>query len=271
MKVDDWFWPWCPRMMARLPRADWPLDDSEYWESFRSICVKHGVTEAVADAASVAMMEAPCPFPDQFVAAFVAAVKAVWASSEIVPDGLTDRESAALAAKALNGGRPCDDCHGQGFATRYRRDSLGRTDAGGRPVPPAVVFYCICPVGRWVERSHRGGNEEARAVRKRIPDLADFPALRDWFRSPPGSEGYAGPAANPMALIRTMLDGHRAGEAKRPPASERPAPVAAAEPTPAELAAAESERASQVETLRRKYPAPPPEDPVYPMADAPAF
>jgi hypothetical protein len=259
-RVDDWFWTrFIPLLLARLPRADWPLDDSEFWEGMRQVFVKHGITEPVAADACLAMMESPAPFPDQFVAAFLATVKLVWARSEVTPGGLNDRDSAVQAMRAQFNGSDCNDCQGQGFATRYRRKSLGALDVKERPVAPHVTFYCRCPVGRWVERRHREGSDDSRAVRKRIPDLDDYPELwGDEFRGPPvDDDDEATPTT--FDALKAKLARHLAESAARVKASPTRRPgswptVVMTEPNPETVAAAEVVKATQLAALADRLP-----------------
>ncbi len=254
--VDSWVWEFVDRHQARHPRTDWPVDEV-FWNGFRSALVHHGVTETVAEAASVAMMESPSPFPDQFTSAFVAAVKGVWASSQVIEKGLADRDAAVASMRALFGGRDCDDCHGQGFAVRYRLASLGGRDARGRPLGDAVIFYCLCPLGRWVERCHREGKDDAKSIRRRLPDLADFPGLHGDDCRYPADLAFA-PRFAP-ADLRRLVDSTRLN-----PSSIARAPIDRRDPafvevTPDQRAAADAERQRQQERLRRapREPEPP--------------
>jgi hypothetical protein len=72
--------------------------------------------------------------------------------------------------------RECE-CSGTGYAYRYR------TDPGPSLAARSVVLYCSCPMGRWLERTHREGSP---FVRRRIPDLCDYRWLdQDRYRAPP--------------------------------------------------------------------------------------
>lgn len=165
--VDSWFRRFAERHVERVPREDWPAPGSEFWAVVKAALVRHGVEEYVADEASRIMAEGEPVFPDRFVAALLATVRQVWKSSEVAVAGEGGgRESAERAS------RDCDDCGGRGLATRFRHESR----APGRP--EAVVFYCLCPFGRWVENAHRTGDESSREARRRIPDLADVPELQ---------------------------------------------------------------------------------------------
>jgi hypothetical protein len=159
MRVDEWFWSLAKRHMARHPRADWPELDSEFWIGWKLAFIRHGVIFDVADEASVATME-KARFPDEHLDALLAAVRKVWASSEVLasPDS---REAAERESKS------CVDCSGVGLTVRFRHkgELAGKTE----------VCYCACLMGRWTEKRHR---EKDKQAHKGIRDLGDCPPLQ---------------------------------------------------------------------------------------------
>lgn len=179
--IDQWFWEFRKRHVQRFPRDDWPGIEDPFWDSWRAAFVRHGVDEATAEAASESLVDGPPLFPDASRSGCLEAARALLRQQQAsAPSAASSRDEAERLA------RECDDCGGKtGLATRYRHASL-------RPgIPATVQFYCRCALGRWVERNHREGPEEARAVRRRIPDLLDHPGL--WgpeFREPPGLERH---------------------------------------------------------------------------------
>ncbi len=166
-KVETWFLRFIGTLIEVLPRADWPSPDSEFWESYRRAFVRHGVTETVLTEAVQLLAEEPPSFLDRMLPELLAKVKTVWKNSEL-PDSV---EVGSLEAAKLRS-RDCIDCYGMGFATRFRHASKVK----GKPT--SVVFYCMCPMGRALESSHRTGTEKVRDAHARIPDLADHPKLQ---------------------------------------------------------------------------------------------
>lgn len=182
MPVRDWFPAWCDRHMERHPRDDWPRPDEKpgFWSGWAANFTLHGVTEDVAEAASIRMQADPPEFPEAHLSRLVYHARAVWrerAESGRSPGG-DDSIDAARHASAT-----CPDCGGQGLTLRYRRRSLGTADSTGRTVAPSITLYCLCPLGRHIERNHR---ETCPEIRRRLYDLADYPWLHgDEYRSPP--------------------------------------------------------------------------------------
>lgn len=170
--VDAWFWEFTGRHTARFPRPDWPPVEAEFWEGVKSLFVRHGVAEADADAASVALMESPPPFVDRHPEALLNLVRAGWKSARHEAAGVSGRDEA----HALS--RGCPECGGDGIAVRFRRRSLGDLRPGGRPVLPSVTLWCVCPMGRWVRQAHLAGPAESREASRGFLDLADHPWLQ---------------------------------------------------------------------------------------------
>jgi hypothetical protein len=161
-RVDSWLNAFIVRHVARIPRENWPAVNSDYWRGFKAAMVRHGVTEAVAEAASLAMMESPPEYLNGHLPAFLAFCRAEWAAGRAVLEAPTDRE----AAERLS--RDCPNCGRNGWAIR---ESV--ILKSGRVLLPGSL-YCICPLGRFFERDHR---ERAPDVRRRGLDLRDYPEL----------------------------------------------------------------------------------------------
>ena len=179
--VESWFWGFFGRHLERIPREDWALPESSYWAAFQKAILRHGVTEAVADAASELMAERESVFPDKHLAAFIGTVKEVWkASEQAAKGGSCSRDEAAADS------RSCPDCGGCGLATRFRHESI--TPQRGA----SLVLYCVCSMGRWIRENHFGGGEANRAIR--MHDLADHPKLQlrgvEWASEPDNRYRY---------------------------------------------------------------------------------
>lgn len=185
MSVKQWFARWSDRHMERHPRADWPrLDEKpEFWAGWMGNLILHGVTEDVADQASIRMQADPPEFPEAHLNRLIHHVRAVWRerAESGQPPGVEHTIDSARKASA-----DCQDCRGSGLATRWRRRSLGTVDSTGRVVLPSITLYCLCPMGRKLERVHR---DDAPEIRRRMYDLADHPWLHgDEYRRPATQE-----------------------------------------------------------------------------------
>ncbi len=87
---------------------------------------------------------------------------------------LSTREGAEAAS------RECKRCSGNGLVPVWhpKPDPSKRT-------PETVGAYCVCALGRWIERNH---SRLCPDVRKQMPDLADVIAGRiAWLSDPPGT------------------------------------------------------------------------------------
>lgn len=186
-RVDEWFGDWLGLHLTVHPREDWPDPDDarEFYAAWRKAFVLNGLSREDADDATDRMAAAPPRFVAEHLPAILAAARAACAERAAAGQGHPPdtREAAEAAA------RGCEDCGGQGLAVRWRRRSAGH------PHGPTVALYCRCPMGRWLEQSHRGRSPE---VRRRLLDLADHPWLwGDEFRAPP-----LDPAYRPATTIR---------------------------------------------------------------------
>lgn len=235
-KTSDWFWTWIPRLIDRLPRADWPAPGSEYWDGMLAIFGKHRVTEDTADAATLAMMESPSPFPDQFIAAFLVQVKA----ARTLASGLdpTSFEAASVASSTLRNGLGCEYCDNGGQLCVYH--PLPATRRGR---PDRVAAHCVCPAGRWLRSRLMAGDA---ATCRKVVDLADvLSGAAPWQIFPPGIaewEDRIPAAGGGMALLRSFVKSQKAAmTAARQ--EQRDVPITTAEVAFAQsLPAAEKDR-----------------------------
>lgn len=191
MRVDQWFVGWLDRHMDRHPRSDWPRRDEkpDFFRAWLGNFILHGITEEIADEASVRLVADPPKFLADHVPALIETARAIWRERAERGEGHApdSREAAQRTSK------DCDDCGGQGLTIRWRKLSLGTVGADGKPRSPSITLYCRCPMGRWLERSHR---EHAPDIRRRIYDLEEHPWLWGWeYRQPRGM--LPAPAAEP--------------------------------------------------------------------------
>lgn len=156
-KSDAWFGRWVVKHIAQNPRPDWPAPGSEYWAGLQTTFLRHGVTETVANEATLDMHATGLDYLSNHTPRLLEIIKHIWASSEVSGSCPADRDSAAEQS------RGCIDCGGgTGLTIRYRHGSLTKTS--GR----TITLYCDCPLGRWTERSH---SEKAKDIHKRVYDL----------------------------------------------------------------------------------------------------
>lgn len=204
-KVDDWFFLFMQKHMARHPREDWPdhttTAGEQFWVGWRSLFVKHGITEAIADEASTILMADPPKFVADHPPAMVKLCQRLFREAQAAGGGdLTAREGALVAS------RDCWDCQGQGLTIRYRHKS-------GEPGRRTITLYCLCPYGRFLERSHAASSPD---VRRRIYDLADYSWLQGQdcrFLFPPG-----------VRIIKSVEELRAHMKAAGPIGSAKPAP-----------------------------------------------
>jgi hypothetical protein len=159
------------RYRERIPRDDWPPPKSLFWDSWRAAFARHGITETVAEEASMRLAESPPELLTQHLEALMHMARQVYASKQFLdpPAAASDREIAERMSKE------CPECGGGGWA--YREDLVL---ADGRRLRRGTL-YCLCPYGRFLERNHR---EKSPDVRRRLLDLRDFPELQtaEWKR-----------------------------------------------------------------------------------------
>jgi hypothetical protein len=202
-RVEEWFGEWLERHARRHPRDDWPPPGDDLYRGWIGNFVLHGVVEDVAEEASVRLMAAPPRWLGEHVQATLDAARAIFRERAERQAGHdpSSRESALLAS------RDCPDCGGGGLAVRWRHRSAGPG------VLPAIVLYCTCPHGRWLERTHR---EHAPDVRRRLHDLADHPWLQlgpvAWQDGPDNRHRYQpaswdDAAGRPLPPPRTIRPG----------------------------------------------------------------
>lgn len=215
--VDSWFDDFIPRLVKRLPRTDWPKAGTEFWTTLRERLVKHGLTEADADAASKEMADNPPQFLDKVWPELLSQAKALWASRQ-PGEPIDDREAARQASLE------CPDCGGAGMLTVYHP-----FPDPTRRIPESTVAACVCPSGRWVWRAHcRDFKGKPRFV-----DLAEVAAGRSpWRLDPPWmAEAQAVreslvSAGNFFAAARDLAESMRLpAKHSRPPARQPEKPA----------------------------------------------
>jgi hypothetical protein len=141
------------------------------------LLITKGVTEEIADEASLNLFENPPEHLGQHPKALLGEARRLFKASNSAQAQTDD------AAEARRQSAGCEDCRGDGLTYRWRRKSAGLLDRDGKPLIPFILFYCTCAYGRFAERAHRN---RAADVRKRFHDLQDYPWL--WgqeYRQPP--------------------------------------------------------------------------------------
>jgi hypothetical protein len=160
-KVEDWAPDFLCRHCERFPRPDWPELGSEFWLAWISKLKIHGVTEAVADEASRAMIDKPPAYLDRHWSELLEGIKGVWAASEVPSEANLNQERAMIAS------RNCPECGGGGLTFRRFLATDGQI--------VSLAFDCLCAYGHWRHRS-RQSPEPSRTVSF---NLADYPDLWD--------------------------------------------------------------------------------------------
>jgi hypothetical protein len=174
-----------PLLMARMPRADWPVADSEsgmeFWRTLGKNLIARGVTQEEADLASQAMAGDPPDYLSDVPKRLMAEVELVWQrkrADELGRSGdpIQDRKGAESAS------RNCPDCGGNGFATRYSWEPSTNSEDKPRPADHGYSFFCTCAMGRFLCR-----NADQDTHRK-VGDLAEHADLQvgrvDWSETP---------------------------------------------------------------------------------------
>lgn len=252
MPVEPWFAKFKVLLMAQAPRSDWPEGRAEFWEYLqRSLAQAGPMTFDLAREALDRVQLKGLPFNlERLPKMLFDELQDIFKARNIVKPVADSRDDAERLSL------DCDDCGGKtGLATRYRRKSRGPG------VAPTVQLYCRCPMGRWLERAHREGLEESRAIRRRIPDLLDHPDFWDAFRDPPGLEDYRERYPD-VATIRARMAANLQDRFDRNRAP-RPASKPLVEPAP-NVYQTEAATPEEVEALRRKVnrtPSSPPPSP----------
>jgi hypothetical protein len=166
MKVETWFEGFVARHVERIPRDDWRPPDSEYWNTWRSAFVRHGVMPDIAEESSRQLAEEAPKFPDQQLPALLEKIRMRMRMNAAQADPNHDRGEAERLSFS------CSDCAGQGLTYRWVPDRPGPCSQG------STLLYCLCPMGRWLLRSHQANEASRHATNGKLLDLADHPELQ---------------------------------------------------------------------------------------------
>lgn len=91
------------------------------------------------------------------------------------PRDLSTQEGARAASAG------CQHCGGTGMATAFAPRHVPNPVTEEK-IAPTTSAYCVCALGRWIERNHTSRHPD---IRKRIPDYADVLAGRSgWLVEP---------------------------------------------------------------------------------------
>lgn len=219
--IVDWLEPFMLRLIESYPAPpnpphSWPDygtgDWSAYFEDYRKAFARNGVSEAEAEEARSLMAEDPPRFRAEYIQKTIDAVKIL---REINPGGggpvPDDRETAADDSKG------CKHCFGQGLAIVY-----APAPDPDKKIAPDVSAYCVCPLGRWIEKDHI---EKSADVHKRTPDLANvLPGRSFWQLNPPGFDIPANRPAVAVAATIRLFTAAIGQESTPGPTPARPRP-----------------------------------------------
>ena len=129
----NWFGNFTLRHVDRFPRPDWPAGEARkaFFGGWKSSLEHARVSEAEADAASVALAEDPPRYLDRHLPALLAVVHRQRRERAASGGEFTDIEIAREAC------RHCPQCDGNGFTTVN-----------------GVAAYCVCGLGMLIKRTH---------------------------------------------------------------------------------------------------------------------
>ena len=151
----NWFGNFTLRHVDRFPRPDWPAGDARkaFFGGWKSSLEHARVSEAEADAASVALAEDPPRYLDRHLPALLAVIHRHRRERARTGGEFTDIEVAREAC------RHCHQCDGNGFGT-----------AGG------VAAYCVCGLGQLIKRKHL---TDAPQIARRFRQMRREPVTDD--------------------------------------------------------------------------------------------
>lgn len=155
--IDFWFPEFIERLAQRIPGYSWPPMDEEYWRVVAQALVISGADEAVADEASMRVAQNPPTYLGDFLAELKKQIGIIFRERERAGKGAAPDSRVAAEEES----RGCVDCHGEGLTSRYRHNPEAK--------PATLTCYCICQMGRWMEKNHR---EKSPEIHRRILDLA---------------------------------------------------------------------------------------------------
>lgn len=175
--INEWFPVWFADHTARHRFHPWPAPGSDpelvEMDAWRTCLVRNGFDLDVATEASNRLRDESIPW-EKFQHRFRMLGHDVCRARNEKGIGIGDtnpgqytRDQAEAASKT------CPDCSGSGFATRFRHVPVG-DGLGKNAVDSCHVLLCLCPMGRWMKKTH----ETTKKDPVRMPDLRDFPALQ---------------------------------------------------------------------------------------------
>ncbi len=155
---------------ARLPEFE---AATAKYQSWFKILLGRGINDvgALEHASTRLHTEPPKSHADHFPTLCRYAQDAMKSRGGVVSRDISTREGAEHASKG------CERCSGSGLTTVYHP----RPSREAR-IAPTSGAYCVCAMGRWIERTHRAKSPD---IRQRIPDLKDVLEGRgEWMAAP---------------------------------------------------------------------------------------
>lgn len=200
--VDPWFVEFTIRLKDRIRRTDFPPPASEWWETLRKALIISGATEDIADAASERLAMQGISYLDAIIPELKKLIGVIFRERERAGDGISPDSREGAEAES----RGCPDCGGQGLTIRFRHTPDAK--------PESVACYCVCPMGRWIEK-------KSTDVHHRTIDLARVRFLQlgpvPWSDEPDNKHRYRReqwdfdrdrPKDGPT--FRSIVDNHKA-------------------------------------------------------------
>jgi len=167
--VENWFWPFVRKHIARSGRPDFPVPTTEagaeFFRNWRDAFERHAVSEDEAAQASSIVCERDL-FVGQHLQSLLDAARDVRRLAE-TPNADNDPDAAWKAS------RGCRHCGGTGWAS-YPVHLIY-----GEPLPSRLAacpnasasLSCVCPLGRFYRSRNESASPEKRA---KFGSLDDF-------------------------------------------------------------------------------------------------
>lgn len=167
--VENWFWSFIRKHIARSGRGDFPPvtneNGVEFFSNWRSAFIRHGLTEDDANQASSIVCERDL-FPGMHLQAILDAARDLRRLAEM-PNADRDIDSARKASWG------CKHCGGNGWATFPVHLIYGE------PLPPRLerhgnsraALFCVCPLGRFFKSRNDSASPDKQAKAGSLDDF----------------------------------------------------------------------------------------------------
>lgn len=177
LSIPTWFFGFAQRHAQRCRRPGWPPlpenampppETQHFFAAWLEEFTRHGVTEPIADLASIRLAATDYPWPNdpKHRIELMRLIHRAFEDERARSRGLESGSRESCEAQS----RDCPECSGCGWATRLRRHP-NIPDATGR-----VTLFCRCPMGEYLSRYYY---ENDRELWRRSRRLVQYPELWD--------------------------------------------------------------------------------------------